>query len=247
LFVLIFALEFFVRVATMAATLSVFAAASLTDSLNQIAADFQKEGGNKIIFNFAASSFLARQIEEGASADVFISADEERMDALQSKGLIATETRKSRLSNTLVIVVAADSELRVISPSDLMSSRFKHLALADPQTVPAGIYARKYFQQMKLWPVLKEKVIPTDNVRAALSAVESGNVEAGVVYKTDAAISLKVKVAYEISQREGPLISYPVAVLKDAPHPELARSFLKYLNSSQADRVFQRFGFILLN
>ena len=100
---------------------------------------------------------------------------------------------------------------------------------------------------MKLWPVLKEKVIPTDNVRAALSAVESGNVEAGVVYKTDAAISLKVKVAYEISQREGPLISYPVAVLKDAPHPELARSFLKYLNSSQADRVFQRFGFILLN
>jgi molybdate transport system substrate-binding protein len=228
-------------------TLSVFAAASLTDSLQEIAAGYTKESGNKVVFNFGASSFLARQIEEGAAADIFFSADEARMDALQGRGLIAPETRKSHLSNTLVVVVAADSELQMKSAADLADARFKRLALADPQTVPAGIYARKYFQQTKLWPLLEAKVVPTDNVRAALSAVESGNVEAGIVYKTDAAFSRKVKIAYEIPQREGPFISYPMAVLKGAAHPESARQFLKYLTSAEADRVFRKFGFIVLN
>ena len=233
-------------VATAAERISVFAAASLTGSLNEIAANYAKESGSKVIFNFAASSFLERQIEEGASADIFFSADEARMDALQRKGLIAPETRKSHLSNTLVVVVGTDSELQIRSAADLTNSNFKRLALADPQTVPAGIYARKYFQKTKFWPLIETKVVPTDNVRAALSAVESGNVEAGVVYKTDAAISSKVKIAYEISQAEGPFISYPVAVLKDAPHPESARLFLKYLTSPPADGVFRKFGFIVL-
>jgi molybdate transport system substrate-binding protein len=230
-----------------AETISVFAAASLTDSLKEIAAGYANTSGDKVVFNFAASSFLARQVEEGAAADIFFSADEERVDALQGGGLIAPGTRKSHLYNTLVVVVAADSDLQLKSAADLADARFKRLALADPQTVPAGIYALKYFQQAKLWPVLEPKVVPTDNVRAALSAVESGNVEAGVVYKTDAAISRKVKIAYEIPQREGPFISYPVAMLKDAPHPESARKFLQYLTSAEADVVFHKFGFIVLN
>jgi molybdate transport system substrate-binding protein len=245
--ILLFAFILPTCVATCAETISVFAAASLTDSLKEIAAGYTRESGNKVIFNFAASSFLERQIEEGASADIFFSADEARMDALQGKGLIAPETRKSHLSNTLVVVVAADSELQIRSAAELTSNKFKRLALADPQTVPAGIYARKYFQQTKLWPEIEPKVVPTDNVRAALSAVESGNVEAGVVYKTDATISRKIKIAYEIPPAEGPFISYPVAVLKDAPHPESARLFLKYLISPQADGVFRKFGFIVLN
>ena len=230
-----------------AGTVSVFAAASLTDSLKEIAAGYEKEGGDKILFNFAASSFLERQIEEGAPSDIFFSADEARMDALQGKGLILVETRKSRLSNSLVIVVAVDSDFRVSSPADLAGGKFKRIALADPETVPAGIYAKAYFQQARLWPALQEKVVPTDNVRAALSAVEAGNVEAGVVYKTDATISKKVRIAYEIPRSEGPVIRYAVAMLKDAARPEAAKSFLRYLMTAESGRVFGKFGFIVLD
>lgn len=230
-----------------AGTVSVFAAASLTDSLKEIAAGYEKESRDKVVFNFAASSFLERQIQAGAGADIFFSADEARMDALQGQGLIATGTRRSRLSNTLVIVVAADTDLGIRAPPDLATEKVQRIALADPQTVPAGIYAREYFQQAKLWPALKEKVVPTDNVRAALSAVESGNVDAGVVYKTDAAISKKVRIAYEVPRDEGPKVSYALALLKDAPHAQAADSFYKYLMSEPAARVFRKFGFIVLN
>lgn len=244
---LILATILFGAFSVQSATVTVFAAASLTDSLNEIAADYTKASRNKVAFNFAASSFLERQIAEGAPADIFFSADEARMDALQRKGLIVPETRKSRLSNTLVVVVAKDSQLQMNKGTDLAGPGFKRLALADPQIVPAGIYAKEYLQKLKLWPQLEPRVIPTDNVRAALSAVESGNVEAGIVYKTDAAISKKVRIALEVPPKDGPFISYPVAVLKAAPRPELARSFLNYLASAQADRVFRKFGFIVLN
>lgn len=237
----------FLTLPSCAASVSVFAAASLTESLSQIAADYTRATGTKVVFNFASSSFLERQIEEGASADIFFSADEARMDTLQRKGLVKRETRTSHLSNTLVIVVDPKSNLDLRSPSDLTNSSIKRFALADPQTVPAGIYARKYLEQKKLWSSLEPKVVPTDNVRAALSAVESGNVEAGIVYRTDAAISKKVRIAYEVPQPEGPFISYPIAVLKDAPHPESARSFIEYLTSPPADVVFRKFGFIVLD
>ena len=171
-----------------AATLHVFAAASLTDSLKEIAAAYEKQTGDKVMFNFGASSFLARQIEEGAPADIFFSADEAKMDGLEKKGLIIKETRTSRLSNSLVIVVTSDSALPIHSAKDLAGPAVKRVALADPKTVPAGIYAKQYLQCAGLWSAIKPKVVPTDNVRAALAAVESGNVEAGMVYKTDASI-----------------------------------------------------------
>src|SRR5262245_50972887 len=202
------------------ATINVFASASLTDTLKEIAAAYEKQSGDKVVFNFGASSFLARQIEEGAPADVFFSADEARMDALAKKGLIVTGTRKSRLSNSLVIVVPADDSRPIQSPSDLAEARVQRLALADPKTVPAGIYAREFLEKAGLWTAVEKKVVPTDNVRAALAAVESGNVEAGIVYKTDARISRKVKVAYEVPVKEGPAISYPMAAVKDAKEPE---------------------------
>lgn len=228
-----------------AATINVFAAASLTDSLKEIVAAYEKQMGDKVALNFGASGFLARQIEEGAPADIFFSADEARMDGLEKKGLIMKETRTSRLSNLLVIVVAADSPLHISSARELAGARFKRIALADPKTVPAGSYAREYLEKLKLWPAVGPKVVPTDNVRAALSAVESGNVEAGMVYKTDAAISRKVKIACEIPSGEGPAISYPMAVVKESRQPEAASQFLKYLGSDAAARVFEKFGFIV--
>jgi molybdate transport system substrate-binding protein len=226
-----------------AAEVSVFAAASLTESLQTIAAQYQRETGDKPVFNFGASSFLERQIEEGAPADIFFSADEAKMDALQQKGLILKETRTSLLSNSLVIVIASDSTLTIHSPNDLAGSEIKRLALADPKTVPAGIYARKYLTKLKLWALIEAKVVPTDNVRAALAAVESGNVEAGMVYKTDAAISKKVKIAYEV--QDNPDISYSVAVVKDSKEPAAARKFLQYLCSETARKIFERYGFIV--
>jgi molybdate transport system substrate-binding protein len=234
-------------VAAHAATITVFAAASLTDGLGEIARNYQTKTGDKIEFNFAASSLLERQIEEGAPADIFFSADEAKMDALEKKGLVEKKTRRSRLSNSLVIVVAAGSPLSIQSPKDLTAEKIGHVALADPQSVPAGIYAREYLNKIHLWEKIAPKVVPMGNVRAALAAVESGDAEAGIVYKTDAAISKKVRVAFAVPRQDGPKISYPMAVMKEAGDPKAARAFLEYLDSDAAGRVFERFGFILDN
>jgi len=234
-------------IAVHAATITVFAAASLTDGLREIARNYQSKTGDKIEFNFAASSVLARQIEEGAPADIFFSADEAKMDALEKKGLVEKQTRRSRLSNSLVIVVAADSPLSIQSPKDLTKGEIGHVALADPQSVPAGIYAREYLRKIHLWEEIAPKVVPMGNVRAALAAVESGDAEAGIVYKTDAAISKKTRVAYEVPRQDGPEISYPMAVMKESKEPKAALAFLEYLDSEAAGRVFAKFGFILDN
>lgn len=242
----VFAAAFWlVALTSPAAELTVFAAASLTDCLKEIAGAYEKQSGDKVAFNLGASSFLARQIEEGAPADLFFSADEAKMDVLEKKNLLVTGTRKSRLSNSLVIVVAADSTLTLRSANDLAGKAVTRLALADPKTVPAGIYAKEYLEKTKLWSAVQPKVIPTDNVRAALAAVESGNAEAGIVYKTDASISKKVKVAFAIPPNEGPAISYPMAVTRESRHPEAAKRFLNYLDSDEAGRVFERFGFLV--
>jgi molybdate transport system substrate-binding protein len=225
--------------------LQVMAAASLTDALTKIATDYEKQSGDKLRLNFAGSNALARQIREGAPADVFVSADDAQMKALQKAGFILDKTRREILSNTLAIVIGKDSSLEIDSPQSLVQPSIKRLALADAKAVPAGVYAREYLGKLGLWESLKERVIPTENVRAALAAVESGNVEAGIVYKTDAGISKKVKVAFEVLVKDGPRISYPAAVVKSSTHPAAAGRFIDYLQSAPARKVFQEFGFII--
>jgi len=229
-----------------AATVMVFAAASLTESLKEIAVGYQKQTGDVIVFNFAASGPLARQIEEGALADVFFSADEARMDALEQQGLIVTETRKSRLSNRLVIVATSDNPTSIASAADLALPTVKRLALGDPKTVPAGTYARTYLENLGLWAGLESRVVPCETVRAVLAAVEAGNVDAGIVYRTDAATSQKVKVVFEVSAQDGPRISYPVALVKEARQPQAARKFLTHLAGPETAAIFTRRGFVLL-
>jgi molybdate transport system substrate-binding protein len=224
----------------------VFAAASLTDSLQEIARKYQSETGASVSFNFGASSILARQIQEGAPADIFFSADEVKMDALEKRGMLAKGSRRTRLSNTLAIIVSRDQGAPVRSPADLAEARFQRIALADPKTVPAGIYASEYFKKLGLWERIAPKVIPVDNVRAALAAVESGDADAGVVYKTDAALSAKIKTAFLVPQKEGPDIRYPMALLKDAGNAREGEKFLKFLESDRAGAVFEKFGFIVL-
>lgn len=228
-----------------AVELHVSAAASLTDALREISAAYEKKTGTKIVLNLGASNTLARQIQEGAPADLFLSADEAKMDALEKKKLLLAGTRRSVLSNTLVVVVPADSNLKIADLSALASSSIRALALAEPQSVPAGIYAKEYLRKKKLWTRVIDRVVPTENVRAALGAVESGNVDAGIVYRTDAGISKKVKIAYEVARGDGPAISYPFAALAATKQPQAARAFLAYLESPAGLDVFRRYGFLI--
>lgn len=227
-------------------TLTVFAAASLSDALKEIVTAHEKSTGDIVRLNLGASSTLARQVEEGAPADLFFSADEAQMDRLVARGLIRTNTRVTRLSNTLVIVLSAENAMPFPSATSLTNPAIRRIALAEPKTVPAGVYAREFLIAQKLWSAVEPKVIPTANVRAALAAVESGNVEAAIVYQTDARISKKVRVAHEVPLAEGPRIRYPVAVTRDAPNAPAAERFLQFLNSPEADHAFERFGFIVV-
>jgi molybdate transport system substrate-binding protein len=225
-----------------AAELTVFAAASLSDALKEISSAYEKSTGDRVNFNFAASSTLARQIQEGARADLFFSADEEKMDQLETKNLVRKQSRRSILSNSLVIAVSPESSLR--NAADLRQVR--RLALAEPNSVPAGIYAKKYLEQEQLWADLKEKIVPTENVRAALAAVESGNADAAIVYKTDAAISKKMKVGYEVPASAGPRISYPLAILTESRNGAAVEKLWQYLQTPAATKTFEKFGFVVL-
>jgi len=225
-------------------SLTVSAAASLTEAVQEIGKAYETKTGVKTEFNFGGSNQLARQIEEGAPVDLFFSADEASVDRLEKKGLLAAGTRSSILSNALVIVVEKGSTLAVDSPQALASEPVRSIALAEPDSVPAGIYAREYLQGLGLWEKLRGKVIPTENVRAALAAVESGNADAAIVYRTDAGISRKVRVAYEVPPAAGPPISYGAAVVRESRHSSAARQFLLYLESPAASAIFRRYGFL---
>jgi molybdate transport system substrate-binding protein len=244
-FILLAVLSAFLSLPLRAVEITVFAAASLADSLKKIAANYENQSGDKITFNFAASSTLARQIAEGAPADIFFSADEAQMNGLAKKSFIDPATRKSILGNSLVVIIPNDSALQIKSAGDLTNASVKQIALADPKAVPAGVYAKAWLGKLQLWPAIEPKVVPTENVRAALAAVASGNVDAGVVYKTDAAISKNVKIAYEVPHADGPDISYPMALVKGSPQPVAAKKFLDYLSSEEAGQVFTRYGFLL--
>jgi molybdate transport system substrate-binding protein len=233
-------------ISSKAADITVFAAASLTESLKEIAADYFQQSGDKIVFNFAASGTLARQIEEGAPADIFFSADEAKADALEKKGCLVKATRKSLLSNSLVVVVTSDSPLTIASANDLADARVKRIALGEPKTVPVGAYSKAYLAKLNLWEAVKPKIVPSESVRAVLAAVESGNVEAGIVYKTDAAISKKVKIVFEVPLEDGPKISYPMALVNGSKHPDAAKKLLAFLASEKAGRTFKNYGFIVL-
>jgi molybdate transport system substrate-binding protein len=225
----------------------VSAAASLTDVLKEIATGYQSKSTHTVKFNFGPSSGLARQIDEGAPADIFFSADLPQMDALDKKDRLEPGTRKSLLSNQLVIIVPADSKLSLSSPKDLLKADIKRIALAEPSSVPVGVYSSKYLTDEGLWDQVKPKIVPVQDVRATLASVESGNVEAGFVYKTDAAVSKKIKIVYEVPVDKGPKIIYPVAVVKESKRKEAARDFLNYVQTAASKDLFKKYGFVVLN
>ncbi len=231
--------------ATGPVELQVDAAASLRDVLRELAPALESATGARPVFNFGGSSDLARQIVAANRADVFFSADEAWMDRVAAAGLVDPVSRRSPLSNRLVVVVPADSALEVHSAADLAPPRVRRLALAQPDAVPAGRYAKAWLEAQGEWSAVAGRVIPALDVRAALAAVGSGAVEAGVVYRTDAAISNRVRIAYEVPEGDGPRISYALAAMRDRPHLELARRVVAWLCGPEAGAAFERYGFVV--
>ncbi|HEV7732873.1 MAG TPA: molybdate ABC transporter substrate-binding protein [Candidatus Binatia bacterium] len=223
--------------------LLVFAAASLTDAMTELGKTWAAQSPTKVAFSFGSSNDLARQTRAGAPADVFFSADVEQVAALERDGLIDPATRRDLLSNLLVVVVPIDSKATITSAADLAG--VERLSLGNPDGVPAGRYARAWLQSQGVWDRIAPHVVPAVDVRAALAAVASGNVEAGIVYKTDAAISPKVRVAFEVPRAQGPAIVYALAPLKASKNPEAA-AFARFLAGPTATPVYERLGFVVL-
>jgi molybdate transport system substrate-binding protein len=227
-----------------AAEINVFAAASLSDVFTELAPQFTAATGHTLRFNFGASGALARQIKEGAPADAIFSADELRVDQLEKAGLLLPGTRRTLLANSLVVVVGIEGDAPVSTVDDLKKAGVRRIAIGEPATVPVGTYTKEHLQTTKLWSQVIDKCVPLDTVRAVLAAVESGNADAGFVYKTDALISKKVRIAFEIPRESGPSITYPGAVLKDARQPAAATAFLDWLAGPTAQTAFAKYGFV---
>lgn len=222
-------------------TVQLFGAASTATALDEIAVAFCDAEDVQVSINCAGSSTLARQIENGAGADVFLSANESWVDYLEDRGLVAQ--RRNLLGNRLVVVVPSHSEVRIARLEDLLGEAVDRLALADPDAVPAGIYAKEALTKLGLWEQLRQKVVSGADVRRALLFVETGNAQAGIVYSTDAAISDSVEVAVEIDPGLCRPIRYPLALLAAASEKSAAVALFQYLGSPKAAEVFEKYGF----
>lgn len=223
--------------------ITVSAAISLKDALDQIGREFQAQHPNtEIAFNYGGSGTLQHQIEQGAPVDVFVSAAAKQMDALESEGLIATGTRRNVAANALVLIVPAGSR-GVHAFADLARREVKTIALGEPATVPAGAYAREALDHLGLLHKIAGKIVYAKDVRQVLTFVETGNADAGFVYATDARISRKVRVAAEAPADSHDVIVYPAAMLKGAKHAGLDREFLDFLGGPEGRAAFAKFGF----
>jgi molybdate transport system substrate-binding protein len=232
--------------AARAQELTVFAAASLTDAMKDVSAQWAKDGHQPLRLSFGASSTLARQIEQGAPANLFASADEKWMDYLADKKLIVADTRKDLLGNDLVLVVPADKPQHVtIGPGfDLLGVLGPNgrIATGDPAHVPVGLYAEQALKKLGMWDAVQPRLARTDDVRGALLLVERGEAPAGIVYATDAAVSKGVMVAGVFPPGSHDPVSYPFAVVKSGDTPE-ARALMTFLAGPDARAIFDKRGF----
>ncbi len=226
----------------------VFAAASLKNALDEAVAAYQQGGGAKANVSYGASSALAKQIENGAPADIFISADLDWMNDVQQHGLIKTDTRVNLLGNVLVMIAPADSTLKVdLKPGFALASLLGdgHLAMADPDAVPAGKYGKAALQKLGVWDSVETKVARAEDVRAALTFVSRKEAPLGIVYQTDAAADKGVKVAGIFPPDTYPPIIYPIALTSASKNPDAAK-LLAFLRSDAAKPFFEKQGFAVL-
>nr|WP_325252187.1 molybdate ABC transporter substrate-binding protein [Amylibacter sp.] len=228
--------------------ITVFAAASMKNAMDAVSAEWTKETGHRALVSLAGSSALARQIQQGAPADVFISANADWMDRLQADGLIAPDTRFDLLGNAIVLIAhGADAPAVEITPALDLAGLLgdARLAMALVDAVPAGIYGKAALTRLGLWDGVADKVAQGDNVRAALAFVATGEAPFGIVYATDAAAEQRVSVIGTFPADSHPPIIYPAAGIKDSTNP-LTESFLTFLRSPAAQAAFEQQGFVFL-
>ena len=229
--------------------LLIFAAASLKDALVEVGGHFEERAGIKPQFNFAGSNVLALQLEAAGLTAVFLSADEHWLDYLEQKQLVVPGTRRAVLANQLVIIANRDNPLELCEPSDLASAPFRFLSLANPEAVPAGRYAKGFLENVtvdgqSIWMQLRDRVAPAPDARAALAMVEAQQDVIGIVYKTDAATSDRVRVVLDVPTRLTPEISYAAALVGSGGDLNSERAFLDFLGGAEASKVFRDHGFI---
>ncbi len=221
----------------------VSAAASLSETLTEIKVLYtQQQPEIKLTYNFGSSGSLQQQIEQGAPIDVFISASPQQMDALEEKGLLLPGTRKNLLTNRLVLVVPK-GEKKITGFEDLTRNTIRKIAMGEPESVPAGKYAKEVLTSMNLFNSLQSKLVYAKDVRQVLSYVETGNVDAGIVYKTDAKLSTQVDIIATAPIDSHSPIIYPIAVLKESKNLEAALAFVTFISGNTIKTVFEQLGF----
>ncbi len=224
--------------------LNVSAAVSMKDALTEIQQNYQKVKPNvKINFNFGASGTLQKQIEQGAPVDIFVSAAAKQMDELAGKNLINMQSRQNIVENQLVMVVPKGSPPALQKFEDVNNDTVKKFAMGEPEVVPAGQYAQQVLRKLNLWENVKGKAVLAKDVRTVLTYVETGNVDAGFVYRSDAVISDKVEVVAAAPANSHQPIVYPGAVLAGAQQASAAQEFMAYLQSPEAKAIFEKYGF----
>ncbi len=228
--------------------LTISAAASLKDALGEVQTLYKAEKPHtNLTINFGGSGALQQQIEQGANVDLFVSASSANMNALKDKDLLVNSSIKNLLGNKLVLIVPKDSKITSINSfSAVTDASIKKIALGEPKTVPAGVYAEQVFTYLNIFDKVKAKAVYGQDVKQVLSWVETGNVDAGVVYLTDAKISTKVAVIATASEASHKAIVYPAAVIKASNNYTASRDFVNFMTSNKAKAVFEKYGFDVL-
>jgi molybdate transport system substrate-binding protein len=231
------------------AEITVSAAASLTDALEEIKVMYEAESVNTLVMNYGSSGALQQQIEEGAPASIFISAAQKQMNDLQDQGLIDEDSRIDLLENLVVLIVpASDANADIVGFESLGADSLVNLAIGEPESVPAGRYANEILTALELWDGLEsnDKLILAKDVRQVLTYVETGNVDAGIVYMTDALTTEKVKVIDSAPVGTHTPVTYPAAIIKDCAEQEAAEDFMAFLQGDKTAAVFDKHGFTFL-
>lgn len=227
--------------------INVFAAISLTDALTEIGDQFTEDEQIKVYFNFGASTTLQRQVEKGASADLFISASSQQIDDLNKLDLLEDNSRSDILANNLVIVSDIKSDIQLDTINQLHNPTISRVAIGQPEIVPAGTYAKEALLYYDLWAKLKPKLILGIDVRATLAYVAAGNVDLAIVYETDTTLNDNVKVVYKIPSKAHTPIVYPAVILRSSKQKQIAHRFVNYLKTSRAMTIFEKHGFTSLS
>ncbi|WP_300753324.1 molybdate ABC transporter substrate-binding protein [uncultured Brachyspira sp.] len=224
----------------------VLAAASLTDVLTELANNYKTETGTQVTFSFASSGALQSQIESGAPADIFFSAAQKQMDALQEKDLIDTNTRKDLLENKVVLITPSNSKLNIKSFTDITNADVAKVGLGEPKSVPVGQYSEEILSNLSILDAVKQKAVYGSDVRNVLSWVEIGEVDCGIVYATDAKIAKDINIIAEAPEGTHKKVIYPIAVIKSSQNKEEALKFIDYISSDKSIETFKAYGFTVI-